>query len=530
MLRVMSAELPPEPTHATGAPGAPLRPKGRRVARPVPNAKVLSRSAAPRVKLRSLVERLAKALERERVVYLQWKGNEKRARWMSGEGDIDLLVDRAAEPRFQRVLFSLGFRRAKAPPASALAGIESYFGLDSVTGRLIHVHAYYRLVIGDVSRTVYRLPIEEPILASAVPGVVFPVPAPEFELLAFAVRMVQRYTVLDTVRRRQPRWLLGIQGELDALLGRARRLALPDILARLLPCLDLSFIDACLASLRPGYSRWGRLRVRRELHRRLRAHARRPPLALTLARVARWVVTLGGRTEVRLSARWWERRFAHGGTIVAVVGGDGAGKSTCAEELSRWLAKDFRLMRAHLGRPPRSFLTLAVGAVFKVARALHLGAATDAERARRAGYLAALRDLCTARDRYRLYVNARRFALAGGIALCERYPVPQHGPLCGPRLDAFAGSLSHTRFGRLLVAIEAGYYRQMLPPDVLIVLRVDPAIAVQRKTNEPADYVRARCQLVWDTDWTGTEAHIVDAGRPLVQVLADLKAVLWQAL
>ena len=49
---------------------------------------------------RSLVERLGEALKHERVAYLQWKGNWKRTRWMSGEGDIDLLVHRSAEPRF----------------------------------------------------------------------------------------------------------------------------------------------------------------------------------------------------------------------------------------------------------------------------------------------------------------------------------------------------------------------------------------------------------------------------------------------
>ena len=79
---------------------------------------------------RSLVERLGQALGGERVAYLQWKGNWKRSRWMSGEGDIDLLVHRSAEPRFSAVLWSLGFRRADPPPASAIAGIESHFGAE----------------------------------------------------------------------------------------------------------------------------------------------------------------------------------------------------------------------------------------------------------------------------------------------------------------------------------------------------------------------------------------------------------------
>ena len=72
---------------------------------------------------RSLVERLGEALRDERVACLQWKGNWKRNRWMSGEGDIDLLVDRPGEARFRSVLATLGFRRADPPPQSAIAGI-----------------------------------------------------------------------------------------------------------------------------------------------------------------------------------------------------------------------------------------------------------------------------------------------------------------------------------------------------------------------------------------------------------------------
>jgi len=475
---------------------------------------------------RSIVERLGEALADERVACVQWKGNAKQTRWMSGEGDIDLLVDRAAEVRFRNILETLGFQRADPPPARAIAGIESYFGLDPVTGRLIHVHVHYRLVVGGSWRTVYRLPIETPLLDSAIPSVVFRIPAPEFELVAFLVKLVQRYTVRGIVRHPQPPWLQSIQGELDALVGKTDRVALANTLAQHLPCLDVPFIDACIASLRPQYPRWRRVSLRWHLHRRMRAHAKGPPLSLTLGLLLRAIVTLGGRLP------FWRagRHLAHGGTVVALVGGDGAGKSTCARELRDWLSDAFNLFAAHLGRPPRSPLTLAVGGLLKVGGAIGARAARDGEGARAPGFLSALRDVCTARDRYRLYVKARRFALAGGIALCERYPIRQNAELAGPRLDAFAAALRQTRLGGWLLAMETWYYRQILPPDILVVLRVDPEIAVRRKTDEPADYVRERGQIVWNTDWSGSGAHVVDAGQPLSAVLGDLKAILWREL
>src|SRR5207244_11605548 len=84
------------------------------------------------------------------------------------------------------------------------------------------------------------------------------------------------------------------------------------------------------------------------------------------------------------------------------------------------------------------------------------------------GYVHCLRDVCTARDRYLLYLKARRFALAGGLALCERYPVPQNYELAGPRLNPFAPRLSRNVLGRLMLAAERRYYQHILAPDVLI--------------------------------------------------------------
>src|SRR2546425_13256498 len=98
---------------------------------------------------RSLVMELGDALERRHVMYCcQWKGNWKKHRWMAGEGDIDLLVERATEPQFTAVLEELGFRRATPPAGSRGASMESCFGLDRATGRLIHVPVPYQLLTG----------------------------------------------------------------------------------------------------------------------------------------------------------------------------------------------------------------------------------------------------------------------------------------------------------------------------------------------------------------------------------------------
>jgi len=459
----------------------------------------------------TLLERLGQALEAAGVIYCQWKGHWKRTRWESGAGDIDLLVDSAWADRLEIELGRLGFKPAIAPLEAQIPGTESWIGFDAGRLSLAHVHLHRRLIVGGYWTTVYRLAMERAVLDSAVPRFPFPVPAPELEFIMFVLRTVQRYSPRDILAPRQPRWLADVQPEFNYLRNQVDRDLLVARLAELLPTVDVAFFDACTRSLAPRASRWTRLWLRRGLQKRLEPHASHPPLNLLVRRIGR---------SLRLLPRARGLHPARGGRVLALLGGDGSGKSTCTAELSRWLGPHFAVMTAHLGRPPRSLTTLAVGALLKVRRAFG-GDGTS--------LFDLLRHACTARDRYRLFLKARRFAAAGGVALCERYPVAQNRLLVGPEiprlLEQRGGGIGS--LARRLLRAEAWYYRHITGPDLIIVLMVEPEIAVRRKTDEPPDYVRARSRIIWETDWTGTGARLVDAGRTLPEVLADLKTLVW---
>jgi len=484
----------------------------------------------------SLIQRLGEALAEVGVPYCQWKGHRRRHRWATGAGDIDLLVDPASAPAFTAVLGRLGFQPALAPPAEQIPGVESFFGYDPQVAKVLHVHVHYRLVVGRPWATHFRLPIERALLATATPSAPFPIPSPDCELIVFVLRTLLGRSLRKDFGRSGAKWLDGIQGQLRSLVGRADRPTVHDLLGRHLACVEPALFDACLNSLRRGFSPWSRARLRRRLAGRLRAFARRPAPADTLRLLIRHLVTLNGRVGGPPRGT----QLARGGITIALLGGDGSGKSTCIAELYRWLAPTFATMTAHLGRPPRSILTLAVGGMLKLRNALWAPSSrsggspsrdeTDGDPGVFPGYLALLRHVCTARDRHRLYVKARRFAAAGGVALTERYPTEYNPAHAGPCIHVFLAAAPNRRLATLLQSAEEWYYRQILLPDQLIVLRVDPEVAVRRKTTEPADYVRRRARIIWDVDWSATRARVVDAGRPLAEVLTDLKALVWSTL
>lgn len=457
-----------------------------------------------------LVARLGEALEARAVPYCQWKGHSKRTRWETGLGDIDLLVERTAMPAFAAVLNELRFKLA-LPSVPDPSGAQHYFGLDERSGRLIHVHAYARLVLGVPWRTRYRLPIESAVLRSATWRHVFRSPAPEFELLLFVLRMTLRHAPRDLVRRTAPGWLHAARSDLDRVEEECPREALTEALARHLPQVEQALFDACRHALTPRSDPWHRVALRGLLQHHLRPFAERPTATAVLhAAVHR---ATGAAPGLRL---------AGGGCVVALVGGDGAGKSTCARALTAWLAAGLAATRFHLGLPPRSLATLAVGAALRIARRLAVPQVVD--------HLDLLRSLCTARDRYRTSRRALRWAARGGVALCERYPIAENWVHAGPSEVQDRFSNVQSTLAARLRRWEHRQYERIPRPDAVFVLRLDPEEAVRRKSTEPADYVRARARMIWDADWSRGGTRVVDVTRPLADVMATLKAELWRVL
>ncbi len=484
-----------------------------------------------------LVDRLRVALHEEEVVYCQWKGHWKRRRWATGEGDIDLLVSRGSQQRFIRVLGQLGFKQALPPPEMRIPGVLSYYGFDKDSKKFVHVHVYFQLVLGRAWETTYHLPTEEAILDSAAQGSFFRIPAPEFELIVFVLRTMLVCSLRDFVLPHRAVSFRASQQEFDYLEGQVDRDKLYAVLERHLPCIDPALFERCVRSLRPDSGKWQRWAIGYQLRHCLKVHAQRPPLTRIITRFGRQLLHVATAGRVPLPPS--RMRFATGGAIIAITGGDGAGKSTCVEKIHRWLAEEFDVIPIHLGKPPRSLTTLIIGAPRKIARWLRglihgqqTGDALVPDRCPRGflGYLDLLREVCTARDRYRLYVKARRLARGGSLVICDRYPLPQLKKMDGHFVAQLVAPGSGNRALASLRKAETWYYRRILPPDLLIVLRVHPEIAARRKTNEDSDYVRERSREIWELDWRQTKAYVVDATSPIGEVCSCLQSLIWAKL
>ncbi|HSJ34611.1 MAG TPA: hypothetical protein VLB85_06110 [Acidimicrobiia bacterium] len=479
----------------------------------------------------ALVESLIAGLDQAGIRYCHWKSNEAIARSLSGDNDLDLLISRRQAGAFLAVAADLGFRPALLPDHKRLPGIFDLYGLDGESGVMVHIHAHFQLVLGDDMTKNYRLPIEDRYLEDLDTSGPLPLPRPELEYLVFVLRMVLKHCTWDAQLSRKGRLTPSERRELAYLENRIDPEEVERHRKELLTSVDPELFRACRNALERKSGAVTRAKPARALIRALDGFERRPATRDTVLRLLR---RFTGRVRLNLTGPV-RRRLITGGAVIAVVGGDGSGKTSAVDDLAVFLKRHFVTRRFHLGKPHRSWSTRLFLKVFRRLAPGRLAAGGipvwEAEQMDRfPGYVSLVRHLLTARDRYRESVSARRHAARGAAVVCDRYPLVGLTTMDGPRIDRATG-VAKRPIASWLGRFERLYYQRIASPDLVIVMRVDPAVAVDRRPDQDPEFVRRRAEEIYRWDWSGTEAaHVVDSDRPHEEVLGQVRALVWAAL
>jgi len=89
--------------------------------------------------------------------------------------------------------------------------------------------------------------------------------------------------------------------------------------------------------------------------------------------------------------------------------------------------------------------------------------------------------------------------------------------------------------GGMLAAMrrrEEAIYRRIPPPDLVILLTVDPAVALSRKGSANPDRIAAKAGAVLEAarSASGDGVVAVDASQPLDEVVRAVEAEIWRRL
>lgn len=476
-----------------------------------------------------IVETLCRELADAGIRYCHWKSNDALDRSASGENDLDLLVHRDDANRFAEILLRCGFKPAELPTNLRLPGISDWYGRDPAVARLVHAHIHYQLLLGDDMTKNVHLPLEGAYLDGSVRDGLFMVPPRSLELIVFVIRMMLKHSSWDAILTAQG----GLSRSERRELGFLTEQSDPDEVVRLLgehlPFIDAELFHRCRRAVEPGGARRRRVRTARELQQALATHGRLSPSVDTATKVVRRFRYAFVRKVLR---RRSHKRLIAGGRLVAIVGGDGSGKSSSVRAVVTRLGHDLDVRTFHLGKPPRSLLAHLIRTPMRAGRLFGAFSSTrlpaDATVARSCpGTAWLVWHALNARDRRRNYARARRFATGGGIAVCDRYPLAQLTLMDGSRVAHLAGIDGLGPLARRLAGYEQRCYADILLPDLVLVMSVDPEVAVARRPEQDHAFVRERNREVRSIDWSALPVRTIDALRPHDEVLEQVCAAVW---
>lgn len=489
-----------------------------------------------------VIRQLFTDLEEERIAHAVWKGSGGLADALAGKKDIDLLVGQrdGVEP----LLGHLGFRRFASQPWVADPHVEDWIGFDPDCGVLVHLHLYYELVAGQRFVEEYHLPWKERLLSGALRSDDFDIDVcdPNLEILLLGIRIAFATAPTPVALLGRSRATASLRAKLSELRERVEEASVRDYAEELLGHGVSQEFATIVVRGDTGESKV-LSRLRAIVVQSLSPHRRFGRLEATHMQLSRGYRALVARAKHRMGLfSQTKKRMEGPGAIVAIIGSDGAGKSTVARELVRWLRWKVDAHMVYLGSgdgrvglPVRVLKSLASRTKPSTQRSGPRGTKrVSGDRPRRRSAVkelgACLLALAIGNERLRKVRKAHRARQKGSVLVTDRFPQRQYrGIYDGPKLDSADGVSAPRRY---FAKLEEQIYREIeaLPPDLVVRLRVPASVALQRKPDHSEAEIRRKAELTGQIEFPGATVVDVDASAPLEEVLRSVKKAVWASI
>lgn len=486
----------------------------------------------------SSIEKLLKTLDEKNIVYCHWKSNEHLGEALDGDTDLDVLFDSAQRTEIERIFDECGLKRFRATPLMQYNAIEDFIGFDQEAAKIWHVHTHYRMTLGESHLKGYTITPWGPLLLRnrVRNGEVWTTdPADEFVLLLCRIALKLRWR---DFRRNLSK---DDQSEIAWLRERVTKEQIIIAAGRMVGEKSKeSLLNLYDADLKKKAQFTG---LQKALRKDLKPFTAYSKFGSWFTRIRREAFWLYGGVKRRLG---WSNYSANrrvspsGGLVVAILGCDGAGKSTTLSYIKKEFNKKLDVVSIYFGSGDgsSSLLRKPMKLVARKVGGKGIGHAVEKEyaekkkvslRSRLYSVAKVMWAVALAKEKKNKQKQMVRARNNGLLVLTDRYPqnnIP--GASDGPLLSRYQDG--HGLMKRISNWEQRIYESfSVNAPDLTIKLMVSTEIAIARKPEMTVEEIENKKNIVMSMDISEHTA-VIDTSRPFEITRGEVMKEIWNLI
>lgn len=490
------------------------------------------------------IKNLVESLEIENIMYCHWKSNEHLNESMNGDTDLDMLFSPSQRDRIEKILAECGLKRFRATPLMQYNAVEDFIGFDKETAKIWHLHLHYRLTLGEKHLKGYTLPWTEYILNNRIynPHYEIYCSQPEDEYFLILLRIALKLRWRDFGKNLGKDDII----EINWLKKRSNKAKVIKIAYDLLgPECEKEYERLVNKEIQTKNELFRLQGLLRSTMQYFTSYNIATSYFKRTVRECFWL--MGGISKrLGLNSTVPHRRVSpSGGAVIAILGCDGAGKSTTISNLKKEFGKKLDIINVYLGsgdgsssilRLPMRFIAKKVGGkgVGKKVEEEIAAAADEKSSISVKARLYSLAKIFWAvtlasekKNKLKIITKARNH---GVLVLVDRYPqVEIMGYNDGPLLYKYLKGKSWLlrKLANWEISVYKSFYLNL--PDLAVKLLVPTEVAIQRKPEMTVYEIEKKKEAVKKMRLCSNSVEI-DTARDKRISLGEVMEAIWKII
>lgn len=468
------------------------------------------------------------------INYCHWKSNEHLIEGLEGITDLDVLIEKSSYNETVKLLMQLGYKKGETISYLNYSSIEDYIGFDSNTGKIVHLHLHFELMIGKKFVKGLHLPWEDLIYKTTLideeTGV--NIINPNIEIILLFIRNYSKKNLVHKLKRKKLskddkvefNWLKSRVTK-EELKEFSKKLELGNLgeeineyieqssnkkLNKIYKSIKIFLMEKLFFNNLPQNIKYFSLKIIAAKNLILHRYFNKP--------------------------QRYRRGLSEGGIIIAFLGVDGAGKSTLIHSINKWLSWKIDTYNIYFGSGDGSSsllrLPLKIVAKLRVKKrgnSLHIKESDTKKKNKKLKLAKVIWAITLAAEKKSKFKQMLKARSNGLIILTDRYPQTQiQGYNDGPLLSEWKDSKNILK--QILYRYEIKTYNlsNYFQPDILLKLKIPQELSASRKNDTPLYMIKKKIDAIETISFNNSLEVSIDTSGSVEESALLIKREIWR--